>query len=86
VSLSAALEFGISLQRLELEYYKGIEAWGKTRNLQKLGSSSHDLINYKLRLTREWGAGNTALYLEPVYTSGDGISGFGIGINLAFYR
>lgn len=77
---SFSVSLGVSFQELELEYYKGIEAWGSTRHLQKLGSSRHDLVNYKLRLRKET-SDSFFFSLEPSYTNSDGIRGYGIALS-----
>jgi hypothetical protein len=76
------LSFGVSFQRVKLEYYKGIEAWGKTEYLYKIGSSAHDLINYKLRITKEMKPEPYSFCIEPSYTVGDGIEGYGIALSI----
>lgn len=76
---SSSVYLGVSFQRLELTYYKGIEAWGNTEHLYKLGSSKHDLINYKVRFMDALSR-NISLYLEPSYTKGDGLEGWGVGL------
>lgn len=76
-----SISFGVSFQRLELEYYKGIEAFGETKYLYKLDSSAHDLVNYKLRIRKDTKS-DLFFSIEPSYTVGDGLEGYGIALSL----
>ncbi|GEM_PF-1521107 len=78
---TCSISFGIGFQRLELEYYKGIEAYGKTQYLYKLDSSTHDLFNYKLRISADI-TSNLSFSVEPSYTNGNGVEGYGIAFSM----
>ena len=76
-----SISFGVSYQRLELNYYKGIEAWGSTKHLYKIGQSKHDLFNYKLRF--RWDVSDSLMLdLEPTYSHGDNLEGYGIALSI----
>jgi len=78
---NSSISFGVSFQKLELEYYKGIEAYGKTQYLYKLDSSTHNLLNYKLRI-RQKIKSNLFFSIEPSYTNGNGVEGYGIAFSM----
>jgi len=73
------ISFGVGYQRLELEYYKGIEAFGETKNLSRLGTSTHDLFNYKLRFRKEISQ-PFSFSVEPSYCHGNGLEGYSIAV------
>lgn len=74
-----SISLGVSYQRLELEYKKGIEAWGSPESLKTLGTSQHDLFNYKLNFTKYWG--DLAFSFEPSLTTGNGVDGGAIALS-----
>lgn len=76
-----SISFGIGYQKLELEYYKGLEAFGKTQYLYKLDSSTHNLFNYKLCIRADV-ASDIFYSIEPSYTYGDGLEGYGIALSI----
>ena len=78
---NSSISFGVSFQKLELEYYKGIEAYGETKYLYKIDSSTHNLLNYKLRI-RQKIKSNLFFSIEPSYTNGDGLEGYGIALSM----
>jgi len=76
-----SISIGVGFQKLELEYYKGIEAYGKTQYLHKIDSSTHNLFNYKLRIRKDI-TSDIFCSIEPGYTNGDGLEGYGIALSI----
>lgn len=77
---SFSLSFGVGYQRLELNYYKGIEAFGYPQNLEKLGSTTHNLFNYKFNFTKFFNG--LSFSLEPSLTFCEGINGYAIAFSI----
>jgi len=81
---SYSISLGIGYQRLELTYYKGIEAFGKTQNLQQLGSTTHDLYNIKFDVTKYFWGKTMAVSFTPAVITGSGINGWSIGASIQY--
>ncbi len=77
---SFSLSFGVSYQKLELNYYKGIEAYGVPGHYQKLGSSTHNLFNYKFNFTKFFNG--FSFSVEPSLTFCKGIDGYAVAFSI----
>lgn len=79
------VSFGVSYRRVDLTYYKGIEAFGSTEFLTELGSSQHNVFTYRLRISGKLEDEENAWWgMAPSYSTGDGLRGWGIGMYAAF--
>jgi hypothetical protein len=69
---------GVSYQRFQLTYYKGIEAHGRTTHLYELASAGYDVLTYKLRCTTS--LGSWRISIEPSLIQGAGVTGYGVAV------
>jgi len=74
-----SLSFGVGYQRLRLTYYKGVEAFGDP-HMEKIGESGHNLFNFKFKLSA-FAFNCLGISLEPIYTFGDRVNGWGGGLS-----
>jgi len=80
---SYSISIGVGYQRLELNYYKGIEAFGQTQNLQHLASTTYDLYNIKLNLTKYFWDKTMAVSFTSAVTTGN-VDGWSIGASIQY--
>lgn len=82
------VSLGASYHPLEIEWKKGIEAWGDTESQETLDSEEFNVWEIKGSFGLGGGTdGNPFVFtLEPTYTGGDGISAWGIGASIGLKR
>jgi len=80
---SYSVSAGFGYQRPKLTYYKGLEAFGKTRNLQELGSTTHDIYIIQFDATKHfWDS--MAISFRPAFITGNGFDGWSIGASIQY--
>jgi len=73
---------GIGYQPLNVTFYKGVEAWGRTDTTHVIAKKRYDLLNYHASITVVLSEA-VVLGCEGIWTDCDGVESHGLGVNAA---